>query len=483
MAEGDQLDVAKARHLLRRTGFGATPKEIAKLRSRASTVGAAADLLVAYRPSAFTPTGSDRWLLHDNWIAYMIRSKAPLNEKLTLFLHDHFSTSYDKVRDLKFMATQNRLLRRSGGGSFKDLVKAVNKDAAMMEYLDTSRNRKEEPNENYARELQELFTLGTESVHGDPNYEQDDVVQIARAFSGWDHDSAGNAVFKAGRHDTTSEFPDRGPKVIYRTVGGFGPGGRNFGSPEGPTEIDQVVDAIFAHRDRDGASTVARRLARRLFEFFAHGGFAETPPGSPELAAVDEVIARSGFATNWSTIGLLREIFVHDRFFDAVTDRELRSVKWPVDYVVSTMRMLGTKPKGKWKYIAGGGYGSLRVHLANMNQLVFEPPSVFGWDWESAWINTATLLARYRFARDVSGRYAEKYAPLKFLALPSGEPDTVIDTVTGYLGVRDDLTDTDRAAMRTFLGGSVDLTNDEQVRTKIHGLIVLVLQSPAYQLH
>lgn len=482
MAEGDALDAPRARQLLRRTGFGATPADVAGLMAKAATVGEAADRIVGFKPSGFQPGGRDEYLLHDNWVAYMIKAKAPLNEKLTLFFHDHFATSYSKVLDVKFMGAQNRLFRKIGTGSFMDLVKAVNRDAAMIEYLDTVRNRKNEPNENYARELQELFTLGTVSVHGDANYAQEDIVQIARAFSGWGHDSS-NPTFDAGEHDTTAEFPERGPKVIFRTVGGFGPGGRSFANPEGPTEIDQVVDILFAHRDRDGASTVARRTARRLFEFLAHGGFATTAPGSPELQAVDEVVARSAFTTTWSIRDLVREILVHDRFYDSLSNRALRSVKWPVDYVVSTLRMLGVKPKGKYRYIAGGAYGGLREHLNEMGQLVFDPPSVFGWDWEGGWVSSATMLARYRFARDVSARYAEKYDPLKFLALPSGDPDVVVDRVTTYLGVRDDLTSADLATLRDFLGGPVALGDREQVRTKIHGLIVLVLQSPAYHLH
>lgn len=483
MAEGDALDERRARQLLRRTGFGATPVEVDRLRAKASTVGAAADILAGFKPGGFQPGGRDGHLLHDSWVSYMIKAKAPLNEKLTLFFHDHFATAQSKVSNTKALGAQNRLFRRFGTGSFRDLVKAVNRDPAMMEYLDTVRNLKWEPNENYARELQELFTLGTASVHGDPNYTQEDIVQIARAFSGWGYDSGGKPRFTEWHHDTTAEFPGRGAKTIYRTVGGFGAGGRSFAGPEGSTEIDQVIDIIFEHRDRDGELTVARRMARRLFEFLAHGGFADTPPGSPELAAVDEVIARSGFATTWVIRPLVREILVHDRFYDSLSDPALRSVRWPVDYVVSTLRLLGTKPKGKWKYIAGGRYGGLRDHLAQMGQTVFEPPSVFGWDWESAWVSSATLLARYRFARDVSAHYAEKYEPLKFLALASGDPEVVVDTVTAYFGVKDDLTAGERSALLAFLGGPVALGDGEAVRAKIHGLIVLVLQSPAYQLH
>ena len=121
----------------------------------------------------------------------MVATPHPLQEKLTIFWHDHFATSNEKVDFPRLMGNQNGLLRRFCKGNLKDFVKAINRDAAMMEFLDTVRNVKEEPNENYARELQELFTLGVKDYDGNPNYDQADIVQIARAFTGWDYTDAG----------------------------------------------------------------------------------------------------------------------------------------------------------------------------------------------------------------------------------------------------------------------------------------------------
>jgi len=118
-----------------------------------------------------------------------------------------------------------------------------------------------------------------------------------------------------------------------------------------------------------------------------------------------------------------------------------------------------------------------------MGQTVLEPPSVFGWDWEGSWVSSATLLARYAFVRDVAARWAEGFAPLKLVSPSSGDPAVIVDAVADYLGVKDDLSPAEVAAYRAFLGGPVDLANDGQVRRKIHGLFVLVMQSPAYQLH
>ena len=160
------LSPAQARHLLRRTGFGAPADKLQTLLSRYRTRGVAADWLLDFKPATFKPRGKNIDAVHDKWIKYMITAPQPLQEKLVLFWHDHFATSNDKVENPPLMASQNQLLRQSCTGNFKDLVKAINRDAAMMEYLDTVRNRKRQPNENYARELQELFTLGVTDLNG-----------------------------------------------------------------------------------------------------------------------------------------------------------------------------------------------------------------------------------------------------------------------------------------------------------------------------
>src|SRR6185369_13586922 len=296
------LSAAEARHLLKRTGFGATPAAVAKILKRGDTRGAAADRLLKFNPKKFQPGGSGKdpsmRESHDKWISFMIASKFPLQEKLVLFWHDHFATSNAKVQSTRLMAQQNLLIRLFCKGNFRDFVKAMNKNPAMMEFLDTVRNRRHVPNENYARELQELFTLGVVDTAGNPNYTQDDIVQIARAFTGWRYDDkTATAFLDIDRHDMTADFPERGPKVIYTTVGGFGPSGRSFTvNGEGEPEIDSVIDIIFAHRDSDGKGTVARRTARRLLEYFAHA--------SPDTSVVDDVVMASSFETTWD-IGAL----------------------------------------------------------------------------------------------------------------------------------------------------------------------------------
>ncbi len=506
--ENQPLTEQEARHLLRRTGFGAKPKEVAKYVGR--TRSEAAIALLEFRPKAFMPRGQDDEVAHGNWIKYMIRASSGLNEKLTLFWHDHFATAYSTVSDVKRMGLQNKLLRQSCKGDFKELVKRINKDPAMMKYLDTVRNVKKEPNENYARELQELFTLGVKDLAGNDNYTQEDVRLVARAFTGWTFDGGKNvAYFRSSKHDYTIEYngipgddgepdpdpePDRGPKVIYKDTGGFLPAGQGVSfvplEGEGEGEIDQVVEVIFQHRDSDGRNTVARRTARRLLEFFVHGGFAAPDPSTTEGARlidiVDEVVDGSGFATSWNLEELLRRILSHDEFYASLTDPSKKSIRWPVDFAVGTMRLLNVKPRGAWPWIPGGEYAQLIDHMANMGQVVLDPPSVFGWDWEAGWVSSAALLARYAFARDVAAGDGG-FKPGRLVDLKLTDPEAIVDRVTDALGVTDDLAPAERDALLDYLtdGGTVaslDLGDYWTRSRKLHGLVTLVLQSPAYQL-
>jgi hypothetical protein len=197
---------------------------------------------------------------------------------------------------------------------------------------------------------------------------------------------------------------------------------------------------------------------------------------------------------------------VHDAFYETsevpLGPASKRSIKAPVDYVVSTLRILGMRFKGRDVYIDGGGYSNAFNMLENMGQHLLNPPSVFGWDWETAWISSSTLLARYGFARDVTsarGRGTSAFRPERLrvpvsLGLPTTylldltSPTQIVDTVTEILGVKDDLTSAERDILIDYLTdngavGSLDLQDYDVRNEKLHGLFALVLQSPAYNLH
>jgi uncharacterized protein (DUF1800 family) len=485
------LTETETRQLMRRAGFGATPKEVAKLVKRGVTRGQLADGLLTYKPKPLRvgkKDGMDE--VYDRWLESMLKTRTPLLEKLTLFWHDHFATANASVQNTMWMARQNGLLRLMSKGNFRTFLQRINKDPAMMDFLDTLRNRRKTPNENYARELMELFTLGVADETGAANYGQEDIVQIARAFTGWRLDDHEVAIFHEDRHDYNADFPERGPKVIFTSHGGFGPAGVDLAaSGEGAIEIDSVIDALLAHRDTQGQSTVGRRITRRMFEFLASA--------KPSTALVDELLAASGFAVTWDIAALAKTILVHDAFYasavpppyDAGTKK---SVKWPIDYVVSTLRLLGVTPKRRKYYgLALEDSDSLRSHLDDMGQRLFDPPSVFGWDWESAWISSATLLARFRFVRDLAAtrvKGKQGFHPEKLMSMSLQAPDAILDAASSVLGLTDQLSAADRAFLIDYLtdGGTLptlDLNDVDLRYRKLHGLFALLLQSPAYQLH
>jgi uncharacterized protein (DUF1800 family) len=484
-----KLTEAEARHLLRRSGFGARPRDVQRILKRGDTRGAMADRLVNFKPTRFRPRGNADNDSRDHWLRYLLRTPRQLQEKLVLFWHDHFATSADVVSNL-FMRDQNRLLRGFCHGDFKSFVKAINVNAAMMDFLDTQRNSKIEPNENYPRELLELFALGVLDSNGEPNYEQEDIVQIARAFTGWRHDSKGQPSLQTDQHDFSDgagEFPQRGPKVIFKTRGGFGPGGRSFTvNGQGAPEIDTVVDILFDHRDSDGQKTVARYVGRRLFEYFAYP--------NPAVAVLDEIIALSNFGNTWDVASFLRSLFVHDEFYVSAAPLDVaaaKSVKWPVDFVVGTYRQLGVKPKGSSLATQPVGTSRpLRSALDDMGQVLLEPPSVFGWDLELGWVSSFPMLSRYSLARDIAyaadgSRFSLR--PSKLVDMTLSDPEQIVGAVADVLGIPDQITAEMRAVLVDYLtdGGAVSSINlsSGQGDVKLRGVFALLLQSPAYQLH
>jgi uncharacterized protein (DUF1800 family) len=486
--ENTVLSEGDARHLMRRAGFSATRKELQVAGITGLSRGAAADKLLAYKVKSFKPGGNDQQKQHDSLMRYLLVTKSPVQEKLTLFWHDHFATGIAKLLATnyglatKLMAAQNKLLRTMARGDMRALVKAIGKDAAMMEFLDTVRNDKDIPNENYARELMELFTLGVFDSAGNPNYTQQDIVQIARAFTGWRYSRTGKPYLDEGQHDYNAEFlGDRGPKRIFETLGQIAGGALFDAHGEGEPEIDTVVDILFTHRDTDGKNTIARRTARRLLEFYVGP--------DPSLATIDAVVAESSFDTAFDVQALLRAIFCHDDFYATAQPfgpGVTKSVKWPVDFAIGSMRLLGMKFAGSNKYIPGGSYTGILTHMENMGQILLDPPSVFGWDWETSWLSSSTLLARYNFARDiVAARGGGRFRPDKIMDMSLTDPADIVDAVLDALDCGHNFTANDRLVCEQYLTDNgvttPDLQDYDYVNEKLHGLFELVMKSPGYQ--
>jgi len=497
--ENSVLTEAEARHFLRRATFSPDQRSVDRLVGK--TRGYAAARLLRGRGGNRKPRGKDEQEMHDNWVNFCLKQAKKIDERLVLFWHDHFATSNADVNDVALMAQQNQLLRMHckgnvDGQNFKDFVKAINKDPAMMEFLDTTRNTKTKPNENYGRELQELFTLGVFDLPGAENYDQADIVQIARAFTGWGYDAAGHAVMTTSRHDFGT------PKIIFQTHGMFGGGGRDITeNGTGEVEIDTVIDIIFEHRDSAGKNTVARHIAYKLLSYFVGE--------QPDISVVDDVVAASDFdggvqpTAAWNLNALLRAILVHDFFYATVS--QPASVKWPIHYVVEALSLCGMKLDKRRVNVNGidvnryhvlnatAGTDEIRDQLDGMGQRLLAPPSVFGWDWENAWINSGALLARYDFAVAIAqarGRGRKAFRPDHLINLSLTDAGDIVDAVAGALAVQDRFPSgsPQRTALINYVTENGTLTPpfnlfDQAFRDeKLNGLFTLVLQSPAFQL-
>jgi uncharacterized protein (DUF1800 family) len=353
----------EAAHLLRRAGFAALGSEVKQSAAlgRQETVkrllnGTPLDSAKsgAMLASIEELQADGKPLKADNitdqqlyWLYRMAHTDAPLTEKMALFWHGHFTTSYRKVNDVRLVVQQIELFRKQGLGSFKDLVLAVGKDPAMMIWLDVNSNRKGKPNENYAREVMELFTLGI------GNYTEQDIREAARAFTGWHVDKAkAEVTYEPKQHDD-------GNKMILGKMGKF--------------DAPGIVDVLFDQK------ALPSFMARKLLHFFA----TDTP--SDEWVA-----AVAANFTSMKTIGeVLGSLFNSDAFYDEAIMMTL--VKTPVEYVVDWMRAFSLP-------LTRGFTGALR----KMGQELYLPPDVAGWRGGQTWLLSSWLLARYQFAENVA---------------------------------------------------------------------------------
>jgi uncharacterized protein (DUF1800 family) len=294
------------------------------------------------------------------WFRRMLQSRAPLREKMTLFWHDHFATSAQKVRQPVLLINQNELFRQHAFGSFRDLTQAILMDPAMMLYLDTQNSRKGKPNENFAREVMELFTLG------EGNYTEQDIREAARAFTGYQLNRQNGKVTHNRRQWDESD------KTIFGKTG--------------PFTGAEVIDLIF-EQDRP-----ARFLAEKLWEFFVYDH-----PSESALAALARTFRDSGYRI----APLLREIFLSREFY---AEPSIRSqIKCPVQFLITLLKQLEiSEPPAGFPITA----------QQQLGQTLFMPPNVAGWDWGQAWINTNTLLTRYNLAGFLTKGTGQADAPM-----------------------------------------------------------------------
>ncbi len=380
-----QWNFQTAAHLLNRAGFGGSPEEIEALQKLGfrgavdSILNAPDDSAAFPRPAWAVPTNmiamrASMVMLTDEqrkerqketrkmqvgdfkdlvpwWLERMQKTSNPLREKLTLFWHGHFATSFVKVRSCYLMWLQNETLRRQALGNFNHMVKDMSRDPAMLVWLDGAQNRREHPNENFARELMELFTLGI------GNYTEQDIQQSARAFTG----------YRINPQDQTFRFApfqhDDGEKTFFGKTGRFGG--------------DDIINLIL---DKPVCATY---ITKKIWEFFADD---DAPPG------VIDSLAFNFRASGYEIRPLMREIFESAVFYSPGVVRA--QIKSPVQWMVQTSKELETDVPNT--------AATINV-LRQMGQVPFMPPSVKGWDGGKSWITTSTLLLRYNLSNYALG--------------------------------------------------------------------------------
>ncbi|MDR7420507.1 MAG: DUF1800 domain-containing protein [Armatimonadota bacterium] len=474
----DPWDRIKAAHLLNRAGFGGRPEET----DRVFRLGpeAAVDALMAFDrvPESVTPpdftslrnlwetvaglyrsNASERQRfearviaqradneklqeLREWWVARMIQTRRPLQEKMVLFWHGLLVSGRPDARLTENLYNQNELFRRNALGNFKALILAVARDPAMLEYLDNESNRKGRPNENFARELLELFTIGV------GHYTEQDVKEAARAFTGWTRRGY-EFFFDARQHDD-------GPKTFMGRTGNLDGG--------------DVINIIF---DQPAA---ARYLPRRLFEYFGY-----LRPEDDIIDGLAQVFRQSHF----EVAPVVRAILTSRAFYSPKAIRT--QIKSPAQLVVGTARRLG---------VDAVPVAQLVRAMDLMGQALFVPPNVGGWPRGESWITTSTILTRYNFSSLVltGGMFGVARRPAARPALPSEAlraatvsqtAGDAVDRITGLL-VDGAMGDAKKAALLKVLGASspqagfsaASAGDEAKFRSALH----LLMCSPEYQL-
>lgn len=280
------------------------------------------------------------------WLNRMRYTSYPLLEKATLFWHGHFATSNQKVNDPYLMWQQNETLRAHALGKFPDLLKAMSRDPAMIRWLDLGQSRKDHPNENFAREVMELFSLG------EGHYSEEDIQSAARAFTGYRvRPKTGSFFFNARDFDPS-------PKTFFgKTV---------------PYTGDQIIDAIVAQPE------CARFIGRKLWTFFV-----SVNPTDEIVSKIADLLLSNGYDIG----ATLKVVFASAEFYSPhVIHHQIKS---PIQWILQTTKMLEIPlPDDK----------VLENSLASLGQVLFAPPNVKGWDGGRAWISASSLLYRYNLA-------------------------------------------------------------------------------------
>jgi len=473
-------------HLLRRAGCGATqqeidefadlgylravdrllddrqvPDDVDSLIQRPGYVGVTAR--GAFSPSSVINDGRQRWLFR------LVHSERLLQEKMTLFWHNHFATAYSKIagavgataaarmmaakpsEDANGVRGQLELLRQYALGNFRDLLVEITKDPAMLVWLDGRSNVRNRPQENYARELMELFTMGVGF------YQEADVYAGARVFTGWNlqWQGSGDAIYyqfqyNAAQHETAAKefsFPvgtDGSRRIPSRPA------------TDGMQDGIDLINAVARHPE------TARRLARKLYACFV------SEVEAPNEGLVN-ALATEYLASGYEMKPVLRRLFMSAELRDSRS--YYARYAWPTEFVVRSLKEVG------W---AGFSVNDALTPLSNMGQQLFEPPDVAGWDLGRGWFSTGAMLARMNFAAQLATnqKFTLRDASRGQARTPESLLSFFLDRLTPPALERD----VSRSLLDYLRAGVPWTGSDAQLLQKSAGLVHLLLGSGEYQL-
>ena len=466
-------NIALMAHLMRRAGFGATRDELEALVAR----GYEATVEQLLHPeTSLNSTLEDedlvrRYHVDQNsllildsaqayWIYRMVNTSRPLEEKIALFWHGLFATGYTKLNQPRVILSQIDMFRRRGLDSFRDLLVEISKDPAMIFWLDNKDNHKDAVNENYGREILELFTMGV------GNYTEDDVRQSSRAFTGW---NIRNSDFHAVRTNQDSVWPYGRIDWQYE----YRPedhdnGEKQFLGQVGDHNGEDVIDIICHH------PATARFIARHLYNFFVADepqvpAWDTVPPRDPHAI---ETLAQAFVESDHNIRATLRVLFNSDFFKEST----FAKVKSPVEMVAGTAR-------------AAGGFEfpdvvdiQLALQPAQMGQQVLDPPSVEGWHTGVEWVNTASLVKRVNFA---VGQFSDTTKPgvnsmIDRIASSNGDlsPDDLVESCLDILGPMS----VSEKSRDELVQQAADGNGGQTTENRIRAMLQMIVSTREYQM-
>jgi len=519
-----QWDEAAVRHLFRRTQFGVKlaelntakdlgltatldillndqlPQPLPPVKEYNPTNAAVPDVLIAGGQTWVNDPATDgtinslrRASFKKWWVGQLLNQQISLREKMTLFWHNHFATESVDIGNAQYLYKHHSLLRKNALGNFKNLVREITTDPAMLVYLNGQNNNKTAPDENYAREIQELFVIGKGKGAG---FNEADVKAAARVLTGWRNNAAEiKSFFDPNRHDVNdkqfSEFYQN-KKIVGRT-----------GADAGAIELGEMIDMLFA------TDEVALYLCRRLYVWFIHYQI------TPEIEeAIIVPLAQAFRQNNYEIKPVLRLLLGSEHFFDPM-NRGCQ-IKSPIDMLIGMLREMEVKFPSDNQYTTQYGlWNQLVNYLTNMQQNIGDPPDVSGWKayyqepgYYKFWINTDTLPKRIQYLDTLVAigytfggfkMVVDGVSWIKLLPNPA-DPNSLVEALCIHLlGV--DLSASHKAQLKTdfllagqsqdyywtdawelFLSTPSNMANTKHVSTAVTSLIKYLVDLPEYQL-